>query len=76
MVIKDIIQKALMSQSTSKAPGPDKINFRILRMIWEWDSERLIAMVKNTIRLGYQPQIEENSRYLTRKNGKARFWLC
>ena len=54
-VTNDIIHKALMTQSTSKAPGPDKINFRILRMIWEWDSERLIAMVQHTIRLGYQP---------------------
>lgn len=24
-----VIQKALMNQSTSKAPGPDKFNFRI-----------------------------------------------
>lgn len=42
---KEVIFHAFMSQSTSKALGPDKINFRILNMILEWDSKRLIAMV-------------------------------
>lgn len=42
---KEVIFHAFISQSTSKALGPDKINFRILNMIWEWDSKRLIAMV-------------------------------
>ncbi len=32
-VTKDVIYTALMTHSTSKAPGPDKINFRILRMV-------------------------------------------
>lgn len=64
MVTKDVIHKALMTQSISKAPGLDKINFRILRMIWEWDSNRLIAMVQQSIRLVYQPK-EKSSGYST-----------
>ena len=32
-VTQSIVAHALMSQSASKAPGPDKINFRTLRMI-------------------------------------------
>ena len=45
MVTKDIIYKALMTQSTSKALRPDKIYFRILHMVWEWDSKRLMAEI-------------------------------
>ena len=33
IIIKDMMGKALMSQSAIKAPRPDKINFQILRMI-------------------------------------------
>lgn len=52
-VTEDVINKALMTQSMSKAPGPDKFNFRILRKVWEWDSKRLITMVQYSIRLVY-----------------------
>lgn len=56
MVTKELVYNSLMTQFTSKAPGPDKINFRILRLVWEWDSERIIAMVQQAVRLGYQPK--------------------
>ena len=70
-VTKDIIYKALMTQSTSKAPGPDNINFRILRMVWEWDSKRLMAMVQQSVRLGYQPKRWKRARgVLLEKVGK------
>ena len=52
-VTKNIIYKALMTQSISKAPWPVKINFRILCMVWEWDSKRLMAMVQQSVRLEY-----------------------
>ena len=32
-ITEDMISHALFSQSVTKAPGPDKINFQILRMI-------------------------------------------
>ena len=70
-VTEDMINKALMTQSTSKAPGPDKFNFRILRMVWEWDSKRLITMVQHSIRLGYQPKRWKKARgILLEKGGK------
>lgn len=56
MVTQYIVQQALMTQSMSKAPRPNKINFRSLRMIWEWNSRRFITMIKHSIRLGYQPK--------------------
>ena len=75
-VTKEVIYKALKTQSTSKAPEPDKINFRILRMVWEWDSERLIAMVQQAIRLGYQPKRWKRARgILLEKGGRRNFSL-
>ena len=74
MVTKDVIHKALMTQSTSKAPGPDKINFRILRMIWEWNSNRLIVIVQQSIRLGYQPKRWEKAWGILLEKGGKRDW--
>ncbi len=54
-ITEDIVFKALMSQSASKAPGSGKINFQILQMIWNWDKTRIISIVQNTIKLGYHP---------------------
>ena len=53
-VMEKVIEKALMTQSASKALGPDEFNLRILRMVWEWDSKQIIAIIQNAIRLGYQ----------------------
>ena len=44
-VTKDMIHKAIMTQSTFKILGPDKFNFRILHMVWGWDSKRFITMI-------------------------------
>ena len=70
-VTEKVIEKALMTQSTSKAPGPDKFNFRILCMVWEWDSKRITAIIQNAIRLGYQPKQWKKTRgILLEKGGK------
>lgn len=50
------IGNALMSQSVIKAFKPDKINFQVLRMIWNWDKMRITSMVQKTIYLGYHPR--------------------
>ncbi len=52
-ITEDIVFKALMSRSPSKAQGSDKINFQILQMIWNWDKTRIISMVQHTIKLRY-----------------------
>lgn len=33
-ITKKVVAQALMTQVARKAPGPDKINFQILQMIW------------------------------------------
>lgn len=55
-VTEEKIFQALMSQSATKAPGTDKINFRILRMIWEWDKVQMTSMVHQAVNLGYHPK--------------------
>lgn len=45
IVTNDFIYKVFMTQSTSKAPGLERINFRILRIIWKSNREQLITMV-------------------------------
>ncbi len=55
-ITKDVLPQALMTQVVAKAPGPDKINFKILQMIWSWNKARITTMVYHTIRLGYHPR--------------------
>jgi len=40
------IQEALFNQSAQKAPGPDRLGFKAIRLLWDWDSQRIINIVK------------------------------
>jgi hypothetical protein len=44
-VTKETIKEAILGQSVKKAPGPDRLTFRAIRLIWEWDPDRIIALV-------------------------------
>lgn len=60
--------KALLGQSVKKAPGPNMLNFRILRVLWDWDPDRITSVVIQAIRLQYHPQPWETcKRYSFRK---------
>ena len=48
-ITKELVYNALIAQSTQKAPGPDKINFGILRIIWDWEAEQMTQMVQQVI---------------------------
>jgi len=50
------IREALFSQSIQKAPGPDRLGFKAMRSLWEWDSQRIINIVKVSFRLGVHPR--------------------
>ena len=68
--------KALMSQSAAKAPGPDQINFQILRMIWNWDKSQITSLVEHAIQLGYHSRKWKKARgILLEKGGKRDFGL-
>ena len=55
-VTKNSVGKALLCQSVRKASGPNMHNFRILRVLWEWDPDRITSVVVQAIRLQYHPQ--------------------
>ncbi len=44
-ITENKVYLALVTQAISKAPGPNKINFRILCTVWNWDKERMTNMV-------------------------------
>ncbi len=65
------VAHALMSQSATKAPGPDKINFQILRMIWDLDKRRITNLIQQTMHLGYHSKEWKKGRgILLEKGGK------
>jgi len=56
-ITNEDIRLALFDQSVKKAPGPDRLGFKAIRLLWEWDALRIIAIVKVTFRLGINPQV-------------------
>jgi hypothetical protein len=39
------IEKALLKQLIKKALGPDKLNFKAIRLLWSWDKARISALI-------------------------------
>jgi len=50
------IREALFNLSVQKAPGPDRPGFKAIRLLWDWDSQRIINIVKTSFRLGIHPR--------------------
>jgi hypothetical protein len=55
-ITEEDIRKAVYDQPTNKAPGPDRLGFKDIRLLWEWDANRIIAIVKTSFRLGVHPR--------------------
>jgi len=49
------IREALFNQLVQKAPGPDRLGFKAIRLLWDWDSQRIIEVVKLSFRLAIHP---------------------
>lgn len=71
-VTRPVTTGALMRQLAFKAPGPDKITSRILRMIWSWDKMRITNMVQHTIRLVYHPRQWKKAQGILLEEGGKR----
>jgi len=56
------IREALFNQSVQKAPGLDRLGFKAIRLLWEWDSQRIINIVKGCFRLEVHPQVGKEAR--------------
>ena len=68
----EVVEKALFCQSTTKAPGPDKFNFKAIRLLWSWEPDQIVAIVKNTIRLHYHPTGWKRARRILLEKGNKR----
>jgi len=56
------IREALFNQSVQKAPGPDRLGFKVIRLLWGWDSQRIINIVKASFRLGVHPRVWKGAK--------------
>ena len=75
-VDEERVKQALFHQAVQKAPGIDKLNFRALRLLWEWDSPRIVALARQCFRLGIHPQAWKTARgILLRKPDKPNYTL-
>lgn len=68
------VREALFAQSIKKAPGIDKLGFRALRLLWLWDEDRVVALVRGCITSGYHPRVWKTAKgILLRKQGKPTY---
>jgi len=56
-ITKNAVEQAQYTQSAKKAPGPDKLSFRAICLLWKWDKERIIGLAKVTIHTVQHPAV-------------------
>jgi hypothetical protein len=70
-VTEQAVERALISQSVKKAPGPDKLSFGATQLLWKWDKDRSLRPTKATIRLRRYPSVWKRAcGVVIRKPGK------
>jgi len=70
-VTEQAVERALHSQSVKKAPGPDKLSFGAIQLLWKWDKERIVRLTRAAIRMGRHPAVwKRASGVVIRKPGK------
>ncbi|EED23621.1 reverse transcriptase, putative [Talaromyces stipitatus ATCC 10500] len=74
---EEAVKNALFSQGLEKAPGTDLLNFRAIRLLWNLDSERVVSLTRQCLRLGIHPHVWKTAKgVLLRKNGKTNYTLA
>jgi hypothetical protein len=51
-ITEEDIREALFEQWVKKAPGPDRLGFKAIRLLWDCESNWIIKIVKASFRLG------------------------
>lgn len=54
---EDRVRRTLFDQSQKKEPRLDRLNFSPLRLLWECDAGRIIALLYYSICLGHHPRV-------------------
>jgi hypothetical protein len=62
MVSEAMISNAIYHQSEGKAPGPDLLNFKAIRLLWNWNRERIVNITRQCVRLGYHPKVWKTAK--------------
>ena len=72
-ITSEEVREALFNQSIRKTPGPTKLNFRAIRLLWSWEEQRIIDVVKHSLRLRHHPKRWKLTRgVLLHKSGKPK----
>jgi len=70
-ITKQSVERALFSQSVKKAPGPDKLSFGAIRLLWMWNRTRIVGLKKAAVQTGcYSAVWKRVSGVVIRKPGK------
>jgi len=70
-VTEQAVERALFSQSVKNAPGPDKLSFGAIQLLWKWDKERIVRLTRAVIRTGRHAAVwKQASGVVIRKPGK------
>jgi len=56
-VTEQIVEQALYSQSIKTAPGPEKLTFGAIRLLWKLDKQRIVGLMKVAICMGRHPGV-------------------
>jgi len=73
-VTEQAVNHALFMQSIRKAPGPDKLSFGTVCLLWEWEKMRIDEIAKAVVRRGRHPAVwKRASMIVIRKPGKDNY---
>jgi hypothetical protein len=77
LIAESAVRNAIFSQGVDKAPGVDLLNFRAIRLLWQLDQARVIALIRQCIRLGVHPGTWKTAKgVLLRKPNKSRYTIA
>jgi hypothetical protein len=58
----ELVGDLLGKGSSQSAPGDDRISEGILKVLWEWDQQRITQLVRGCIRLGHHPELWKTAK--------------
>jgi len=56
-VTEQAVERAIFSQQVNEAPGPDKLFFGAIRLLWKWDKEKIMRLTRVAIYTGRHPAV-------------------
>jgi len=57
-----LVGSLLAKAANTAAPGDDRISADILKVLWQWDRQRITQLVRACIRTGYHPKIWKTAK--------------